>query len=164
MACSCGSSASTLDSGPAGLAPGERLILWSLRTWGEIRTASKSPEMFVHCGVSRIASGRSASLVCATMALLERGLTRPLNVQCPKCPGYAPDEQRLVVSFGVTPVAPDIAAELIAPIFVDTVMLLGMAKAVNGALACDGLALPVRLSGPSCFKPNEPIGRGRMLH
>ncbi|MBI1683231.1 hypothetical protein [Caulobacter hibisci] len=148
MSCACGQELDFEDTGPDGLARGERLLLWGLRTWAALRLQGRPAEAAIRSAFARSASPRTASLFLQTMMLVESDLVRPLQIQCPHCAGYGLDEQRLVTACGLAAAAPGLASRLLAPLVARPDVTAVLARALNHALALDGAPLPVRMGEP----------------
>ncbi|MFN3520731.1 MAG: hypothetical protein ACK4YQ_00670 [Phenylobacterium sp.] len=131
--------------GPSGLWDGERLLLAGLRAWARSRCSRRAPDRSVREAIACVSSDRVGALFAALMQAVESGGRRPLQVHLGACPGYADDEQRLVLACGVCAVAPDIAARLLEPLVRDADSVVCLARALNTVLAVEGLSLPVRL-------------------
>lgn len=153
MSCACGQELNFEDTGPDGLARGERLLLWGVRTWAALRLQGLPADAAIRSTFSRSASPRTAALFLQTMLLVESDLVRPLQIQCPHCAGYAMDEQRLVTACGLAAVAPGLAARLLAPLVARPEVASTFARALNHALALDGAPLPVRMGEPAQETP-----------
>lgn len=148
MSCACGLELDFEDTGPQGLARGERLLLWGVRTWAALRLQGLPAEATIRSVFARGASPRTAALFMQTMLLVESDLVRPLQIQCPHCAGYAIDEQRLIGACGLAAAAPAKAARLLAPMVARPEIAATLARALNHALALDGAPLPVRTADP----------------
>lgn len=148
MSCPCGLGLDYEDAGPDGLARGERLLLWGLRTWGALRLQGRPAEGVIRAVLAHNASQRTAALFMQTMLLVESDLVRPLQLQCPHCAGYAVDEQRLVAACGLAAAEPAMAARLLAPMVSRPEVAVALARALNHALALDGAPLPLRTDHP----------------
>jgi hypothetical protein len=134
-----------LNCGPPGLAKGERLLLAGLRVWGRLRVDGRTPHAVVRPALATVTSNRTAALFTTLMDCLEQRGVRPLALHTPGCLGYGVDEQRFVLACGVAPVDFDVALRLMRPMTDDPQAFVVLARAVNAALAADGLGLPVRL-------------------
>lgn len=138
--------------GPPGLWEGERVLLAGFRAWARCRIDRGSPGEIVRRAIACVTSEQAAALFTALMETLEGVGRRPLRLHCGVCPGYAEDEQRLVLACGLSPVAPEVALRLLEPLVRDPATVVCFARALNAALCADGLALPVRLGAPA-----EPV-------
>jgi hypothetical protein len=135
--------------GPDGLWDAERLLLTGLRAWARCRVEHREPARLVSEGLASVTSDRVGALFSAVMQAIEAGGRRALRVHCGACPGYAEDEQRLVLACGLAPIEPQMAMQLLAPLVRDAGPVVCFAAALNAALAQEGFALPVRLSDPA---------------
>ncbi|KSB88193.1 hypothetical protein AS593_01055 [Caulobacter vibrioides] len=153
MSCACGLDLDFEDTGPEGLARGERLLLWGVRTWAALRLQGQPADPTIRSAFARAASPRTASLFLQTMMLIEGELVRPLHIQCPHCVGYALDEQRLVTACGLAAAAPGLASRLLSSLVARPDVTAVLARALNHALALDGAPLPVRLGEPADHAP-----------
>lgn len=138
--------------GPSGLWEGERLLLAGLRAWAHCRRDRQPPQKHVGEALAAVASPRIGSLFAAMMMSLEAASRRPMRVHCGACPGYADDEQRLVLACGLATAAPEAASRLLSTLVNDPEPVACLARALNAAMAVDGYALPFRLYddvGPS---------------
>lgn len=144
--------------GPSGLFDGERLILAGLRAWGRCRCDGEPAEKHVRPALAAVSSERAAALFAALLQSLEQDSRRPVQLHCGSGRGYSPDEQRLVLACGVAAAAPEVARRLLEPLARQPEALTVLARALGGALAADGLALPVRLAGsPGLERPPAPL-------
>jgi hypothetical protein len=137
---------------PSGLFDGERLILAGLRAWGRCRCDGEPAEEHVRSALAEVSSERAAALFAALMQWLEQNGRRPVQIHCGAGRGYSPDEQRLVLACGVAAAAPKVARRLLEPLARQPEALMVLARALGGALAADGLALPVRLARSPGFE------------
>ncbi|WP_374574424.1 hypothetical protein [Phenylobacterium sp.] len=132
--------------GPPGLWQGERLLLAAVRAWASCRAGRGEPARTIRRAIACVASEQTGALFAAFMEALEGVSRRPMRLHCGACPGYAEDEQRLILACGLSAVAPDLAARLLEPLARDPSAAVCFARALNVALVADGLALPARLT------------------
>lgn len=142
--------------GPAGLAAGERILLWMLRQWVTARMLGEEPGQRLSREAGVLVSPHVSAAFILMMGAIEAQVRRPLCVSAPCCKGYAEDEQRLIAACGVCPASPDIAERLIESLVVTPETVTVIARFLNSALAQDGKALPMRLQ-----EPVAPTGRAR---
>ena len=141
------------------LAPGENLLICSLRAWAAARCAGEPPQKPVTLALGKRTNPRVASLFVAWIQAIEASTRRPIRAECCSCGGAAPDLQRLVVACGVAPVALDLGEKLIAPLVSNPQAVMVLARSLNAALADAGWPLPARLGAPS-----DPGHTHRTLH
>ena len=130
------------------LSPAERLLFASLRGWGGLRAAGRRPHDEIVPLLTRKASARTSALFVAWMHAIEAACRAPLKIQCPGCGGVSADAQRLIVACGIAPVAPDMAHAMLAPLLIDTQLVIQVGRRLNASLAADGWIMPARLSDP----------------
>jgi len=130
--------------GPRGLWEGERLLLAALRAWAFCRRDRQPAQKHVADALAAIASPRIGALFSALMISFESSSRRPIQVHCGTCPGYAEDEQRLVLACGLACADPETAIRLLEPLVSDPEPVACLARALNAALAVEGFALPFR--------------------
>jgi hypothetical protein len=141
--------------GPAGLADGERILLWMLRQWVTARVLGEEPGMRLSKKAGGLVSPRVATAFILVMSAIEGQVRRPLCVSAPCCKGYAEDEQRLITACGVCPASPEIAGRLLESLVITPESVTVMARFLNTALANDGMALPMRLEEPEMLVSPE---------
>lgn len=131
--------------GPAALSAGERTMLWMLRHWVTARILRQEPRAWLARHAGAFVSPRGAAAFILLMTAVEERVRRPLCISHPDCAGYAQDEQRLITACGVSPASPEVAAQLLDALVTAPSMVAVMARALNFALAREGLSLPLRL-------------------
>jgi hypothetical protein len=134
---------------PVTLSPGERLLLASLRDWARRRIGDERPIGRVAATLAFRSSDRVAALFVAWIQAIERVLRRPVQITCPQCGGVSIDEQRLIVSCGLASAAFQVGEQLLEPLLIDTQSVMVLGRALNAALAAEGLDLPVRWAAAS---------------
>ncbi|ENZ82635.1 MULTISPECIES: hypothetical protein [Caulobacter] len=134
--------------GPAGLAKGERILLWMLRQWVAARVLGEEPKARLSKTAGSLVSPSVATAFLLMMTAVEGQIRRPLCVAAPGCGDYAEDEQRLITACGVCPASPEIAQRLLEAMLIQPEAVTVMARFLNTALARDGMALPMRFDEP----------------
>lgn len=147
--------------GPAGLAEGERVLLWMLRQWAAARVLREEPGARLSKTAGALISPRLASAFILMMSAIEGQVRRPLRFSTPGCRSYVDDEQRLIVACGVSPASSEMADRLIEGLVIAPEAVTLMAHYLNAALAQEGMALPMRLDEPVIG--SAPL-RPRTLH
>jgi hypothetical protein len=124
---------------------GERFLLTAIRAWAKLRAAGEQPHAIVEESLALQASSRVAGLFTAWIRAVESTSRRPIQIQCAHCGGLSSDEQRLIYACGLSAVAMDVGARLIAPVVFDARPVMALGRALNAGLAAVGLPLPARL-------------------
>jgi hypothetical protein len=134
------------DCGPEGLSSGERLLLWMLRQWVAARVLGEEPRGRLATYAGPFISPRGAAAFVLLMTTVEERVRRPLCVSPPTCLGYARDEQHLVTACGISPAAPDVAAQLLGELVIAPRVAAAAIRVLNFSFAREGLYFPMRLS------------------
>jgi len=137
------------DCGPEGLSAGERLLLWMLRQWVTARVLGEEPRGRLATYAGPFISPRGAAAFVLLMTTIEERVRRPLCVSPPTCLGYARDEQHLVTACGISPAAPDLAAQLLGELVIAPRVVAAAIRVLNFSFAREGLHLPMRLRDAS---------------